>query len=160
MAHMKDLSGQRFGSRVAIKPMGKRMRAFLWLVRCDCGREDIVEGSKLSHRKADKCGTCKQLEHGHRVGATSTPEYSTWLNMLQRCSNPKSRDYHNYGGRGIRVCLRWLSFSNFLEDMGPKPRGLTLERRDNNGNYEFGNCKWATRLEQRHNQREHKKRGS
>jgi len=153
MAHMKDLSGQRFGSRTAIRPIGRRFRVVLWLVRCGCGKEDRVEGTKLSHGKANACGTCSQVEHGHRIGTVSTPEYSTWLNMIQRCTNPKLRDYHNYGGRGIQVCARWMDFRNFLADMGPKPTGLTLERMNNDKGYEPGNCKWGTAIEQRHNQR-------
>jgi hypothetical protein len=77
--------------------------------------------------------------------------------MKQRCLNPNNKDYHNYGGRGITVCDRWLKFANFFNDMGGKPEELTLERMNNDGNYEPSNCKWATRKEQANNTRKQKK---
>ena len=82
-----------------------------------------------------------------------TPTYYTWKMMKQRCQNPRATSYEYYGGRGIKVCDRWQSFDNFLEDMGERPEGKTLDRFPNkNGNYEPGNCRWATRDEQRANQ--------
>jgi hypothetical protein len=87
-------------------------------------------------------------------GMTGTPEHRAWLDMRKRCVNPRNKKFKHYGGRGIRVCERWDSFANFYADLGPRPSPLhSLDRIDNDGNYESGNCRWATRSEQRRNQR-------
>ncbi len=99
-------------------------------------------------------GNQHSLTHGHAVGYKTTRTWRSWQAMKQRCSNPKLREWPHYGGRGITVCNRWLhSFANFLEDMGPAPDDLTLDRIDVNGNYEPGNCRWATWLVQKQNRR-------
>jgi len=90
-------------------------------------------------------------------GMFETPEYKAWLNMKQRCSNPNRKNYSDYGGRGIAVCDRWLNFKNFLADMGTKPSPKhSLDRINNDGDYQKNNCKWSTRVEQQNNLRNNK----
>lgn len=95
-----------------------------------------------------------RIIHGHKSGGFESPTHMAWRAMKRRCSNKNCNSYPNYGGRGIKVCERWNSFVNFLEDMGEVPTGLTLDRYpDNNGNYEPSNCRWATRNQQVRNTR-------
>ena len=93
------------------------------------------------------------IEKATKHGLSKTPVYNSWLAMISRCNNHNRNQYKNYGGRGITVCSRWLEFKNFFEDMGERPDGLTIERKNNNLGYFKENCKWATKIEQSRNQR-------
>lgn len=152
-----DLTGQTIGYWTVIEQAGvNQRRSTLWRCRCKCGAEKVVVGIVLRDGRSQSCG-CLKLErlvvrstkHGHATGRVS-PTYQTWSDMNRRCSDPSRRDYAYYGKRGIKVCERWHTFENFLADMGERPPGLTIDRIDSTGDYEPGNCRWATRAEQVH----------
>lgn len=170
MGRPKDLAGQRFTRLVVISliPGHTKKKYSKWLCQCDCGAITIVPSNSLASGHTKSCGCFsaeetgkRSFKHGHSMKDNAT-EYTAWRNMLKRCSNPKHPNYSRYGGRGISVCERWkTSFENFLADMGMKPQSavrLTIEREDNDGNYEPGNCKWATYKEQNNNKRPRKRR--
>lgn len=159
MAQHLDISGQRFGRLVAIHPIpGDRSQKRRWFVRCDCGGESSVTTDKLRRGHTQSCGCIKfettrtngtkNRRHGLGHGK-SNPTYKSWLSMRERCRSTYP-DKARYWARGITICDRWDSFELFLADMGERPAGATLDRIDNDGNYEPGNCRWASaKIQQR-----------
>lgn len=163
---MIDLTGQIFSHLTVICYAGKRNKKNLWECLCSCGNTHFVTTSNLRRGNVISCGCFKkafmkklgdaQVHHGHSLRKLSkrTPTYNSWQNMKYRCYNPNAESYHNYGTLGIIVCERWLnSFENFLQDMGERPMGKTLDRTNPFGNYEPSNCKWSTPKEQSNNTR-------
>lgn len=150
-------SGTRYGHWIILGIFDKSEHGnIMCWCRCDCGSERKVSFQHLRRGESEQCVTCGHkatTRHGHASGAGNSPTYSAWHSMIQRCTNVNHDSYSRYGGRGIKVCDRWNDFSAFLSDMGEKPKGLTLERKDNAKGYEPRNCKWATVREQAENKR-------
>lgn len=154
----KNLEGMKFG-RWSVGPLSHiKNRASYWHCACECGNSRVVLGATLINGTSQSCG-CLTVETTKRRltkhGLADTKPHMVWCSMRQRCKNPSTKGYRNYGARGIRVCDRWAqSFEAFWTDMGPTYRaGLTLERVNNNGNYEPGNCVWIEKNQQSKNRR-------
>lgn len=159
-----DLRGQHFGRLVVVGFRGMRYNQATWLCKCSCGNQSVVLIGNLRSGSTKSCGCLKiEVRNKHNQDSathrmTGTRPYRIWNNMKDRCFNKNSKDYNNYGGRGIRVCPQWdKSFEAFWADMGPTyGETLQLDRRDNNGNYEPKNCRWVTAKEQINNTRVNK----
>ena len=152
MSKFIDLTGQRFG-RLIVKERVNNDKGgnTCWLCECDCGKGKKIQGVSLKFGLTQSCGCLQKervrdanLKHGHAKANMYSKIYRIWGSIIQRCNNPNNSDYKYYGGRGIKVCKRWDKFENFLKDMGEKPEGLSIDRKDNDGNYEPSNVRFVT----------------
>ena len=158
MPQVKDMTGKEFDRLTVLELAGRdKHRRALWKCRCKCGNVIFADGGSLRSRNTRSCG-CLHIDtittHGESRVGQRTAEYSIWRNIISRCTKPENKDWDNYGGRGIKLCDRWMIYENFLADVGRRPsRKHTLDRRDNDGNYEPKNVRWATHTEQMRNSR-------
>lgn len=169
MGIIKDISGQKFGRLTVLYKSTIKSgtsREIKWLCKCDCGNYRLVNGGMLRNANTQSCGCLKierikgtNTKHGNSTRTNGqTSEYKAWSSMKDRCYNKNKHCYPDWGGRGIKVCERWLNnFENFLSDMGKKPSNkYSLDRIENSGNYEPTNCRWALKKQQANNTRYNK----
>lgn len=154
-----DLTGQRFGKLIAIKPVGTNKSGnTLWECKCDCGNSSIVINSNLTRENSKSCGCTNSerlIKRNTSHGMSKTKIYAKWLSMLERCRTKTNTDYKYYGARGINVCKEWKDFNKFYKwamNNGYE-NSLTIDRINVNGNYEPSNCRWVTQLRQCNNKR-------
>lgn len=165
---LRDYTGRRIG-KVTILHLCRNDRVYLartgeearhkksWRARCDCGHEWDIPHSQITATSPASCNACADRRPKLKLKRSAThnkkahPSYGSWYAMVRRCTSPLHQNWHNYGGRGITVCERWLDFDAFVQDMGTRPTNHTIDRIDNDKGYAPDNCRWATPKEQRAN---------
>jgi len=157
---IKDLRNEKFGRLAPIKVIGKTTGKNIlpvWDCLCDCGEHTLVPSSRLREKKTRSCGClAKENKSNLTHGMSGTPTHRIWKSMLLRTRSNYPTSFKNYKGRGIDVCDRWLKFENFYKDMGPRPKGKEIDRRDNNKGYYPDNCRWVSRTINSRNKRSNK----
>jgi len=151
-AKRREIIGKKFGMLTALKHVGETsLGRYRFECLCDCGKTVIRGQDSLTRGSSISCG-CQRFEKYRTHGMTNTPTFGSWQSIIARCERPSSISYQYYGAKGVTVCERWRhSFEAFLEDMGPRPNGMSIDRINSTGNYEPGNCRWATITEQNNN---------
>jgi len=157
MTRFNNISNQKFGRLTILPKWERKGNHVYWLCLCSCGTKKYISASNLYNGHAQSCGCFnRELIRTRSVthGKSKTPTYNIWKGMRKRCLNPTDKSFHNYGGRGISVCNRWSKYENFYSDIGERPSNKhSIDRIDNNGNYEPNNCQWALKETQMNNMR-------
>ncbi len=156
MPKLIDLTGRKFGGWTVLNRASSAKRQTRWKCRCACGKIRLCSGGNLRGGLSLQCKVCSnraKAAKATRHGMSNTRLYYAWFGMIQRCENPANKSYAYYGRRGITVCERWHRFEDFYADMGDRPPGYTLDRKDNDGPYCKENCRWVSRKTQMRNTR-------
>ena len=156
MPKFNDISGKKFNRLRVISFSHRSIGSVYYNCICDCGNKKTIQGSRLIGSKTKSCGCIKVeriIRDFTKHNKCHSKTYYIWAAMVQRCGNKNNKHYKYYGGRGIKVCKRWLDFSNFLLDMGEKPESMSIDRINNDKNYCKSNCRWTTAKKQNENKR-------